>query len=234
MESSRCACWQIHTDELSCPLQCCCKDGLGWFKSISSAKKAKKSDQKSTHHLESRGCHPSIYQCISTPSTLLPWFHPLWVFVGTARPPIFYSCYAKTPNWQNQWPQYQIPKVPLAPNRATFGRDFFFARGVGSQKWWKNLHFGESKLDLLEIRVQITYVNPQNFVSLILFDADYLLAAGPIIELTFQDLPKKKRWPPKTAICNWKNTLDIYIRDIEKHQFGKVWYYQVIQTKWPF
>lgn len=67
---------------------------------------------------------------------------PLLVFVGTARPyfPDGYSCYAKTPNWQNLWPQYRIPKV--------------------------------SKLDLLEIRVQITYVHPQNFVFLILFDAE--------------------------------------------------------------
>ena len=41
-----------------------------WF-SISSATKKKRPTKKSPHHLESRGCHPSIRQSISTPSTLL-------------------------------------------------------------------------------------------------------------------------------------------------------------------
>ena len=57
------------------------------FKSINTAKKPKKTDQKSTHHLESRGCHPSIFVKAYQPHQ--PFFldsTPYWFLLGPQGP----------------------------------------------------------------------------------------------------------------------------------------------------
>ena len=186
------------------------------FKSINTAKKPKKTDQKSTHHLESRGCHPSIFVKAYQPHQ--PFFldsTPYWFLVGTARPYFHdgYSCYAKTPNWQNLWPRYQIPKVPQTQTTPRLGEaGFFFPSKKGSQS--VKSPYNDEKISILENQNWIRWKFgsklpmwiPKIFVFLILFDADYLLAAGLIIELTSQD---QKKVGHQTAIFNWTNTLDI-------------------------
>lgn len=149
VESSRCACWQIHTDELSCPLQCCCKDGLGWFKSISSAKKAKKSDQKIYSPSGKQRMPPQHMSIdISTPSTLLPWFHPLLVLVGTARPPMAIAAMPRLPIGKISDLNIGSPRCHWFTTPRLGELDMFFP----SKKWGKSVKspYNHEKISILE------------------------------------------------------------------------------------
>lgn len=126
-------CWQIHTDAVLPPPMLLQRWFGPVFKSISSAKKDKQDRPKNLRTIwkveDATPAYVNWHINPINPSSLIP--PPYWFFVGTARPPMA-SCYAKTPNWQNQWPRYRIPKVPRAQTTPWLGElDFFPSKKMG-------------------------------------------------------------------------------------------------------